>query len=143
MYIKDLRVLGRELKNVVIVDNAPYSFASQMDNGYPIIPFYDNKSDEELTVLLGYLQNLENVGDVRAVNRDKFRFREITETNICDYAQYYLQTNSDASATEQSQESLSSFGDESPKLPEKMYEKVKAPLRQLQSNLAELFKPKA
>ncbi len=138
VYIKDLRVLGRDLKNVVVVDNAPYSFASQIDNGYPIIPFYDNKADQELTVLMGYLKTLESVDDVRTPNRARFRLKDITETNICEYAQYYQHTNSDASGTEQSVESLPSHGDESPE----MYEKVKAPMKQLQGLLADMFKGK-
>jgi CTD small phosphatase-like protein 2 len=30
------------------VDNAVYSFGYQLDNGIPIIPFYEDKRDEEL-----------------------------------------------------------------------------------------------
>jgi len=46
VHIKDLRVIGnRDLKDLVIVDNAAYSFGYQIDNGVPIIPFYDNKND--------------------------------------------------------------------------------------------------
>ena len=49
LHIKDLRILGdRSLENVVIVDNASYSFGNQLANGIPIIPFYRNKNDEEL-----------------------------------------------------------------------------------------------
>jgi CTD small phosphatase-like protein 2 len=44
VHIKDLRVLGnRDLKNIVLVDNAAYSFGYQLENGIPIIPFYENK----------------------------------------------------------------------------------------------------
>ena len=136
VYIKDLRVLCRDLKNVLIVDNAPYSFASQIDNGYPISPFYDNPDDSELTNLATYMQTLESADDIRTENRARFRLREITETNICEYAKYYQHTYSDVSATEQSCESLNSFGDETPNF----YEKVKKPLCHIQSLFAELFK---
>ena len=46
VHIKDLRVIaGRDLKDVVLVDNAAYSFGFQLENGIPIIPYYDNKND--------------------------------------------------------------------------------------------------
>jgi len=49
IYIKDLRIFkGRNLKEIILVDNAAYSFGYQMENGVPIIPFYDNKADREL-----------------------------------------------------------------------------------------------
>jgi TFIIF-interacting CTD phosphatase-like protein len=44
MYIKDLRVIkGRSLENVLLVDNAAYSYVYQLENGVPIIPFYEDK----------------------------------------------------------------------------------------------------
>ena len=36
------------MDDIVIVDNAVYSFGFQLENGIPIIPFYDDKEDEEL-----------------------------------------------------------------------------------------------
>ena len=40
IYVKDLRIIANwSLKDIVIVDNAVYSFAFQLDNGIPIIPF--------------------------------------------------------------------------------------------------------
>jgi CTD small phosphatase-like protein 2 len=54
--VKDLRVIrNRELKDVVLVDNSVYSFAYQIDNGIPIISYYDDPRDEELVHLIGYL----------------------------------------------------------------------------------------
>ena len=63
---------NRDLKNVVIIDNAVYSFGYQLDNGIPMIPFYDNRSDKELVLLMQYLESLENVEDVRLHNRKAF-----------------------------------------------------------------------
>ena len=40
MHIKDLRVINRPLTDILLVDNAAYSYAYQLDNGIPIIPYY-------------------------------------------------------------------------------------------------------
>jgi len=65
-YVKDLRIFeGRDLKDIVIVDNSVYSFAFQIDNGIPIIPFYHDKSDEEMLHLVYYFNCLAGVQDVR------------------------------------------------------------------------------
>jgi CTD small phosphatase-like protein 2 len=55
VHVKDLRVLGRDLSQTVIIDNAAYSFAFQIDNGIPIIPYYEGKIDFELKALQSYL----------------------------------------------------------------------------------------
>lgn len=44
-YVKDLRLLGRDLSKVVLVDNAAYSYCFQVDNGIPILPYYAGKDD--------------------------------------------------------------------------------------------------
>lgn len=53
------------MKDLVIVDNSVYSFAYQIDNGIPIIPFYNDKNDEEMLHLIYYLSCLANAEDVR------------------------------------------------------------------------------
>ena len=49
----------------MLVDNAAYSFGFQLNNGIPIIPFYDNKQDEELVHLIYYLNCIAGCEDVR------------------------------------------------------------------------------
>jgi CTD small phosphatase-like protein 2 len=56
-YIKDLSLINRDLKDMVLVDNAAYSYAYQLSNGIPILPFYDGK-DYELSALEAYLNKL-------------------------------------------------------------------------------------
>lgn len=73
-YIKDLRLLGRDLSKVVLVDNAAYSYSFQIDNGVPIIPYYEGTTDYQLKALRQYLLSLN--GDVRQVNRKTFRLNE-------------------------------------------------------------------
>lgn len=57
LYIKDLRILGRNLADVALVDNAAFSYALQVNNGIPIIPFYNSTEDRELLLLLEFLLN--------------------------------------------------------------------------------------
>ena len=75
VYVKDLRIFlpSRRLEDIVIVDNAVYSFGYQLENGIPIIPFYDDKHDEELLHLTQYWECLYRTGgDVRDHNRKAF-----------------------------------------------------------------------
>jgi CTD small phosphatase-like protein 2 len=73
VHIKDLRIIkNRNLKDVVIVDNAVYSFGFQLDNGIPILPFYDDKNDEEMLHLVYYLKCLSQFQDIREQNKKAF-----------------------------------------------------------------------
>ena len=81
LYIKDLRILAnRDLKDVLIVDNAVYSFGYQFDNGIPIIPFYFNKKDNELKSLISYLKSIYHMEDVREANRKLFKLHLYADT---------------------------------------------------------------
>eukprot|EP00353_Schmidingerella_taraikaensis_P008644 CAMPEP_0185577010 /NCGR_PEP_ID=MMETSP0434-20130131/7809_1 /TAXON_ID=626734 ORGANISM="Favella taraikaensis, Strain Fe Narragansett Bay" /NCGR_SAMPLE_ID=MMETSP0434 /ASSEMBLY_ACC=CAM_ASM_000379 /LENGTH=65 /DNA_ID=CAMNT_0028194447 /DNA_START=356 /DNA_END=553 /DNA_ORIENTATION=- len=52
IFIKDLRVIkNRDLKDVILVDNSVYSFGFQLDNGVPIIPYFNDPTDQELVYL--------------------------------------------------------------------------------------------
>ena len=70
-YVKDLRILGRDLSRTVLIDNAAYSYCFQIENGIPILPYYEGKNDYELNALKNYLMNLN--GDVRVANRKMFK----------------------------------------------------------------------
>ena len=74
VYVKDLRVLGnRSMQNMIIVDNAAYSFGYQINNGIPVIPYYDNKNDQELKHLIPYLKFLSTTRDPREINKITFK----------------------------------------------------------------------
>lgn len=68
---------GRSFKEMVLVDNASYSFAYQIENGIPIIPFYDSKNDDQLLKLSKYLKELNKSDDIRAFNKNHFQFHKI------------------------------------------------------------------
>ena len=69
IFIKDLRKVGRDLKNIIIIDNNPISYIVNMDNGIPISTWYDNLNDNELMKLIPLLKYLANVEDVRPIIR--------------------------------------------------------------------------
>ena len=76
MHIKDLRILGnRKIQNIVIIDNAVYSFAYHIDNGIPIITWHNDKYDRELYKLIDYLKLLATNADICQTNRQTFKLR--------------------------------------------------------------------
>ena len=83
--VKDLRLINRRLQDVVIVDNSIFSFAFQLDNGVPIIPWVNDPLDTELQQLIEYFYAVSEVNDVREFNRSLFRL----ETFYDDYVDEY------------------------------------------------------
>lgn len=74
VYVKDLNIFkNRQLKNLTIIDNSVYSFGFQLDNGVPIVPFYDDPLDEELHHLKFYLRSLSQKWDMREQNIEAFQ----------------------------------------------------------------------
>ena len=64
-FVKDLQRLGRDIKNIIIVDNSPVSYALHPENGLPILTWFEDKSDRELYKITPILQFLSSVPDVR------------------------------------------------------------------------------
>lgn len=74
IYVKDLRVIRNvDMKDMIIIDNSVMSFAFQLENGIPILPYYDNPEDTELNFLTNYLKNISKEQDLRVENNSKFR----------------------------------------------------------------------
>lgn len=91
VYVKDLRIIkNRSLKDLVIVDNAVYSFGFQLDNGIPIIPFYNNPEDEELLHLVNYINCLAHFEDIREQNARAFQLRELESTDLSEYLDHFF-----------------------------------------------------
>ena len=67
LFIKDLRKIGRELKDVIIIDNNPISYLYNKDNGIPIISWHSCRSDKELFKLIPLLELLSKCDDVRTI----------------------------------------------------------------------------
>ncbi|MCP3682592.1 MAG: HAD family hydrolase [bacterium] len=74
-YVKDLRIFHQvDLRDIIIIDNSALSFATHLDNGIPILPFYDNKNDNELLILANYLKEIANAEDIRQVNKKFMKY---------------------------------------------------------------------
>ena len=67
LFIKDLNKLGRNLKDVIIIDNNPISYTLNKMNGLPILTWHSIQSDNELIKLIPLLLYLTNVDDIRIV----------------------------------------------------------------------------
>lgn len=89
-YLKDLSVLGRDLRDTFIVDNSPQAFGFQIENGIPIDSWYDDEDDTALKDLLPFLERLVHVDDVRPVILSHYKLKQqIDQVRQMDRAQYY------------------------------------------------------
>ena len=75
-FLKDLSLLGRDLKNTILLDNSPLAFSYQLENGVPIESWFDDANDTNLLSTMAWLKTLSTVDDVRPYIREKFRMRE-------------------------------------------------------------------
>ncbi|XP_064202768.1 CTD small phosphatase-like protein isoform X2 [Anguilla rostrata] len=66
-YVKDLSRLGRELSNVIIVDNSPASYIFHPENAVPVQSWFDDMTDTELLDLLPFFEGLSREEDVYSV----------------------------------------------------------------------------
>lgn len=66
-YIKDLSLLGRDMKDVIIVDNSPNAYHFHNENAVPILSWYDDPDDRCLFEMIPLLEALSQVPDVRSV----------------------------------------------------------------------------
>jgi len=81
-FVKDLSLIGRELKNIIILDNSSVSYAFQPQNAIPVITWLDNKSDTQLYDLMPILELLSRANDVR----DYLKKIVKNDTINCGYA---------------------------------------------------------
>lgn len=66
-YVKDLSKLGRNLKDVIIIDNSPTCYSFQPHNAIPIKTWREDPQDHELLDLVPILYSLKDVEDVPQV----------------------------------------------------------------------------
>ena len=84
LYIKDLRMINRDLDKVIIVDDHAYSFGFQIDNGVPILPYKGEETDTELLTIGEYIVHLMRLADFRPANRKHFKYEHFEKENNMD-----------------------------------------------------------
>jgi len=62
------------LKNVLIIDNAIWSFAAHLQNGIPVVDFMGNQDDRELLKVMQYVHSVSKEDDLMAANERTFGF---------------------------------------------------------------------
>jgi len=80
VYVKDLGILGRDLSQVIMIDNSLCAFAYHLDNGILVRSWFEDWEDTVLLQLLAYLKRfIIGAQDVRAVLRRHFELFKLTE----------------------------------------------------------------
>ena len=92
-YIKDLKKLNRNLKDVIIVDNSPLAYTFDVDNGLPIKTWYDDKNDTELYKIINILEFLSTTNDVRYYIKKFVKRNEIIYSEALDLIQTFTEKN--------------------------------------------------
>jgi RNA polymerase II subunit A small phosphatase-like protein len=69
-YVKDLSKLGRELHQIIIVDNSPASYIFHPENAVPVASWFDDMNDRELLDLIPFLENISKVDSVYRILND-------------------------------------------------------------------------
>ena len=86
-FIKNLDLLNKNLKNVIIIDNSSKSFLLHPENGIKIKSFINDLNDKELLYLIPILNFLSEVDDVRKY------INKIRELNVESFKNYEMIIN--------------------------------------------------
>ena len=85
-YIKDMNIFeGFDTKNILIVDNSVMSFAYHLDNGIPILPYYDAEKDYELLFVAYYFENLYHYDNLSTINKEYMKLDYYLNQAIKEY----------------------------------------------------------
>lgn len=97
-FLKDLSIINRDLRRVIIVDNNPKAYSLHNDNGIPIDTWICDKNDNELNKLSGLLEFLNETHDVRNY------IRLLVDKSYVDYSKLKMFQEMIRAKTEQSKE---------------------------------------
>ncbi len=80
--MKDLSQLGRNMKDVVIIDNSPAAYLFHPENALPCTSWYDERLDTELFQFIPLLRELSKMDDVRPFLSESVEENKI-DVNMC------------------------------------------------------------
>jgi len=71
-YVKDMGRMGRDISQIMIVDNSPHSYLFNRENAFPCETWYNDQNDRELMDFIPLLEQLADpsVMDVRKTLRE-------------------------------------------------------------------------
>ena len=64
-YVKDMTLMGRDIRKTILVDNSPASYQFQPENALPCSSFIDQMDDKELWEIADFLDTIADCRDVR------------------------------------------------------------------------------
>jgi len=67
VFVKDMSVLGRDMKDTILIDNSPTSYMLQPECGLPILSWYDDMSDRMLLEYIPMLIEMSKINEIRDV----------------------------------------------------------------------------
>lgn len=65
VFVKDMAQLGRNMKNVAIIDNSPNSYMLHPECGIPIVSWYDDMKDRAMWNYIPFLTEMSKIPDMR------------------------------------------------------------------------------
>jgi hypothetical protein len=72
------------MKDVILIDNFTVCFALQVDNGFPMLPYYNRKDDKEMIYLYYFLKRIHSEPDLRSKLVDTFWLQKLRIPEVCD-----------------------------------------------------------
>jgi Dullard-like phosphatase family protein len=85
-YIKDMNIFEDFApKDILIVDNSVMAFAYDLDNGIPILPYYDAEKDLELLFVAYYFESIYECDDLRVINKEYMKLDYYLNQAIEEY----------------------------------------------------------
>jgi len=125
-YVKDMCRMGRDITQIMIVDNSPHSYAFNPESAIPCESWFSDRSDRELLDMIPFLEQLADpaVTDIREKLKElqisgldalKREYAIRPEEENQEDSQSYTETGSEGTGSEEvsgSEETVSASGSE-------------------------------